>query len=122
MSDNKPNTKKALEEAKKVYIKGLEKFYGRYVPFIHDMPNDYTPKQRKKLINYLETFIPSEQSEIVIETGTDYTAYSYRGFESLLVISVITGWSRWTPGPRPPRARGPRRRRACPPGPRSAPP
>lgn len=62
-------------KGKKVYIKGLEKFHGRYVPFIHDMPNDYTPKQRKKLINYLETFIPSEQSEIVIETGTDYTAY-----------------------------------------------
>lgn len=60
---------------KEVYIKGLERFHGRYVPFIHDMPNDYTQKQRRKLVDYLETFVPKGQSEIVIETGTDYTAY-----------------------------------------------
>ena len=60
---------------KKVLIHGLEKFLGPYVPFILDNPNEYSKSQRKKLVDYLEAFVPKDRGETIIETGTDYTNY-----------------------------------------------
>lgn len=60
---------------KKVLIHGLEKFLGPYVPFILDNPNEYSKRQRKKLVDYLEAFVPKDRGETIIETGTDYTNY-----------------------------------------------
>ena len=58
-------------KGKKVLIRGMEKFLGPYVPFILDNPNDYNRKQRKKLVDYLESFVPKDRGETIIETGTD---------------------------------------------------
>lgn len=62
-------------KGKKVLVRGMEKFLGSYVPFILDSPNEYNRKQRKRLVDYLESFVPKERGETIIETGTDYTNY-----------------------------------------------
>lgn len=62
-------------KGKKVLIRGMEKFLGPYVPFILDSPNEYNKKQREVLIDYLESFVPKNKGETIIETGTDYTNY-----------------------------------------------
>lgn len=60
---------------KKVLVQGMEKFLGPYVPFILDSPNEYNRKQRERLVDYLESFVPKDRGETIIETGTDYTNY-----------------------------------------------
>ena len=60
---------------KKVLIQGMERFLGPYIPFILDMPSEYSKKQRRKLVDIFKRFIPQNQDEVVIETGTDYTCY-----------------------------------------------
>ena len=62
-------------KGKKVLIRGMEKFLGPYVPFILDSPNEYNRKQRERLVDYLESFVPKDRGETIIETGTDYTNY-----------------------------------------------
>lgn len=62
-------------KGEKVLVRGMEKFLGPYVPFILDNPNEYNKKQRKKLVDYLESFVPKDRGETIIETGTDYTNY-----------------------------------------------
>ena len=62
-------------KGKKVLVRGMEKFLGPYVPFILDSPNEYYRKQREKLVDYLESFVPKDRGETIIETGTDYTNY-----------------------------------------------
>lgn len=60
---------------KKVYISGMEKYLGPYIPFILDMPSEYSKKQQKRLLDIFLKFIPKEIGETVVETGTDYTDY-----------------------------------------------
>lgn len=62
-------------KGEKVLVRGMEKFLGPYVPFILDNPNEYNKKQREKLVDYLESFVPKDRGETIIETGTDYTNY-----------------------------------------------
>ncbi len=60
---------------KRVLIRGMERFLGPYVPFILDVPSEYSKRQQRKLVDYLESFVPKDRGETVIETGTDYTNY-----------------------------------------------
>lgn len=62
-------------KGEKVLVRGMEKFLGPYVPFILDNPNEYNRKQRERLVDYLESFVPKDRGETIIETGTDYTNY-----------------------------------------------
>lgn len=62
-------------KGEKVYIQNMKRFWGPYVPFILDTPNEYNKHQREKLIDYLECFIPQNSGYTIIETGTDYTNY-----------------------------------------------
>ncbi len=62
-------------KGKHVYIHGMEQYLGPYVPFILDMPSEYPKRQREKLVDYLQGFIPQDTGETIIETGTDYTCY-----------------------------------------------
>lgn len=62
-------------KGEKVYIRGMERFLGPFVPFILDSPNEYTNKQKEKNIDFLESFVPKERGETIVETGTDYTNY-----------------------------------------------
>lgn len=62
-------------KGEKVFIHGMEKYLGPYVPFILDNPNEYNKKQREQLVDYLESFVPEDRGETIIETGTDYTNY-----------------------------------------------
>ena len=48
---------------------------GPYVPFILDIPSEYNKRQQKKLVDFLESFVPQHRGETIIETGTDYTNY-----------------------------------------------
>jgi len=58
----------------KVYIHGLEKYEGECYSFINEFPGTFTKKQRRKLLGELKKKIPLT-STVIIETGTDYTAY-----------------------------------------------
>lgn len=62
-------------KGKHVYIHGMEQYLGPYVPFILDIPSEYSKRQREKLVSYLQRFIPEDAGYTVIETGTDYTCY-----------------------------------------------
>lgn len=62
-------------KGEKVLVRGMEKFLGPYVPFILDNPNEYNRKQRERLVDYLESFVPKDRGKTIIETGTDYTNY-----------------------------------------------
>ncbi len=59
----------------KVYIHGLEKYNHKY-DFIYDFPYLFTEKERSRLIQRMADHLPDgDFDEIIIETGTDYTAY-----------------------------------------------
>lgn len=58
-----------------VYIDGLEKYKGLACKFLTDMPGEYTEKQRSYLLNILLKRIPADNEKIIIESGTDYSAY-----------------------------------------------
>lgn len=58
-----------------VLIHGLERFMVEGFEFISYNPNEFTNRQRKKLLNKMVAKIPTNSEEIIIETGTDYTAY-----------------------------------------------
>jgi len=60
---------------KKIFIQGFQRFDGPFFPYSLDMPNEFSRHQQKKIIDLLESFVPVNQEEIIIETGTDYTAY-----------------------------------------------
>ena len=61
----------------KVYIKGLEQFIIMTCTFLCKKPYIYPKTKQKKLIQYIVEKIPpiKKDSEIVIESGTYYTAY-----------------------------------------------
>ncbi|MGN0521683.1 MAG: hypothetical protein ACI4IQ_03490 [Eubacterium sp.] len=59
----------------KVYIQGLEEYNKNSCPFLYDSPAEYTSRQRKKMLDILESRVPKDSTDIIIETGTDHTAY-----------------------------------------------
>lgn len=59
----------------KVYINGLKEYAGLCYPFIYKSPTSYTWFERRKLLNKLCESLPKTNGPIVIETGTDYSAY-----------------------------------------------
>ena len=63
------------DTGKKSAVKGLEKYFGPYVPYLGYMPSEFNRKQREQIVSQLLEFVPKDSDEIVIETGTDYTAY-----------------------------------------------
>ncbi len=62
-------------KGEKVYIQNMKRFWGTYVPFILDTPNEYNKRQREKLTDFLVHFIPQNSYYTIIETGTDYTNF-----------------------------------------------
>ncbi len=60
---------------KRVFVRGMERYLGPYVPFILDLPSEYNKKQLNRQIDFLETFVPVHRGQTIIETGTDYTNF-----------------------------------------------
>ena len=63
------------DTGKKAAVPGLAKYFGPWVPNLGYMPSEFSRKQREKIMTQLLSFVPNGQDEIIIETGTDYTAY-----------------------------------------------
>ena len=57
----------------RIYIKPLEQYSDRTFPFIKVSPFFYSQKEREKKIDLLASNV-SAANEIIIETGTDFTA------------------------------------------------
>ena len=58
----------------KIYISGLEEYTDRAYPFLDSYINEYSKKERNKLLEKMACEIP-KADKIIIETGSDYTAY-----------------------------------------------
>lgn len=59
----------------KVYIHGLQEFIVGVFTFLCKPAYRYPAKYQNRLLEYILTRIPSIDGEVVVETGTDYTAY-----------------------------------------------
>lgn len=59
----------------KVYIKGLECYSSTSYPFITLFPLIFSKRELNRLIENMAEQIDPNSTEIIIETGTDYTAY-----------------------------------------------
>ena len=57
----------------KVYIADLEKYNGEAYGFVHYLPFVFTNRQRERYLEQMQRKIPAAE-QIVVETGTDYTA------------------------------------------------
>lgn len=58
-----------------VYIKDLQQYSEECFPFILRNPFNFSEKQREKFLKSMIDRINLESEQIIIETGTDYTAY-----------------------------------------------
>lgn len=58
-----------------IFIQGLEKYKSYVYRFLLDYPMEYTEKQRNELLERMVARMPNNADEIIVETGTDYTAY-----------------------------------------------
>lgn len=58
-----------------IYIEDLKKYNKKCFSFIHRNPYDFSDKYRKKLLYNMIKYIDLSSERIIIETGTDYTAY-----------------------------------------------
>lgn len=58
----------------KIYINGLEEYAGKAYSFLDDFPNEYSKKDRDIRLQKMACEVP-DSDEIIIETGSDYTAY-----------------------------------------------
>lgn len=59
----------------KVYVNGLEQFLVNPCTFITKFAYLYSGNKRNKQIDYIISLFPKLEGNVVIETGTDYTAY-----------------------------------------------
>lgn len=63
------------DTGEKSAVRGLDEYFGPYVPYLGYMPSEFNQRQRERIISQLLSFVPSNQEKIIIETGNDYTAY-----------------------------------------------
>lgn len=65
----------SIGKAFNVRINGLEKYEGTGVSFLHYLPGEFSKSQFERKLDVLQSFIPSDASDIIIETGTCFSAY-----------------------------------------------